>query len=271
MQNPPTPIHWGPPWLAPWRGLGAPAWQQGCPGMPGAEALTAVAAAQGVGTPVHFVPAAALPPAEAYEHFIFRTRRVPTRDNLHDFFNGLCWLRLPQLKARLNALQAGQIRCDGIGAVRGPLRDAITVLDENGAVLLAPPALREALQARDWPRLFIGLRPLWQQATLLLVGHALLEKLVSPRKQITAHVLIGFEATESIASIDANLAQALDAPTLARKPFCPLPVLGVPGWCAQNLNFSFYDDPDVFRPPRKPITHKKNGVARLDSEPPNPT
>ena len=250
MQETLPPIDWGQPWLTPWRGLGEPAWQQARQGVPVAEALNQAAG----GGPMRFVAACALPAGEPYERFIFQARSVPTRDNLHDFFNGLCWLRFPQLKARLNALQAGQIRRDGIGAVRGPLRDAITVFDENGAVLLAPPALREALQARDWPRLFIGLRPLWQQATLLLVGHALLEKLVSPRKPVTAHVFTTHAAIESVANMDDWLAQTLDAPTLARKPFSPLPVLGVPGWWAQNLNFSFYDDPDVFRPPRKPIT-----------------
>jgi len=54
--------------------------------------------------------------------------------------------------------------------------------------LQAPDALWEALVAKDWWRLFGTLRPLWQQAQLLLFGHALLEKLVSPRKPITAHV-----------------------------------------------------------------------------------
>ena len=250
MQETLAPIDWGQPWLAPWRGLGEPAWQQVRQGVPVAEALNQVAG----GGPMRFVAACALPAGEPYERFIFQASSVPTRDNLHDFFNGLCWLRFPQLKARLNALQAGQIRRDGIGAVRGPLRDAITVFDENGAVLLAPPALREALQARDWRRLFIDLRPLWQQATLLLVGHALLEKLVSPRKPVTAHVFAPHDAMEFVANVDDWLARALNAPTLARKPFSPLPVLGVPGWWAQNLNFSFYDDPDVFRPPRQPIT-----------------
>jgi len=42
--------------------------------------------------------------------------------------------------------------------------------------------------AKDWQRLFVDLRPLWCQAHLVLFGHALLEKLVVPRKSITAHV-----------------------------------------------------------------------------------
>ena len=270
MQETLAPIDWGQPWLAPWRGLGEPAWQQVRQGVPVAEVLNQVAG----GGPMRFVAACALTAGEPYERFISQARSVPTRDNLHDFFNGLCWLRFPQLKARLNALQAGQIARDGVGAVRGPLRDAITVFDENGAVLLAPPALHDALRARDWQRLFIGLRPLWQQATLVLVGHALLEKLVSPRKQVTAHVFTPHEAINSVAKmagVDGLLAQALDATTLAQKPFSPLPVLGVPGWWAQNLNFSFYDDPQVFRPPRPHITNLKPGVALLDSEPPIPT
>jgi hypothetical protein len=37
------------------------------------------------------------------------------------------------------------------------------------------------------------------------------------------------------------------AESLAHKPFTPLPLMGIPGWCAGNLNFSFYDDSLVFR------------------------
>lgn len=41
---------------------------------------------------VRFVEQAALPSDEPYESFIARTGCVPTRDNLHDLFNGLMWL-----------------------------------------------------------------------------------------------------------------------------------------------------------------------------------
>ncbi|MBI3533147.1 MAG: DUF3025 domain-containing protein [Burkholderiales bacterium] len=146
-----------------------------------AEALNSCAA-----MPVRFVPQAALPGGMAYEQYIFEQRGVPTRDGLHDFFNGIIWQHFPLAKQRLNQLQAAQIAADGVQAVRGPVRDAITVFDENAALLRAPDAVWEALVARDWRRLFIELRPLWAQASLLLFGHALLEKLVSPRKPITA-------------------------------------------------------------------------------------
>lgn len=234
-----------PAWLQPHAGVGAAVerlWRQGQP-LP--DALNQAAGQGACG--VRFVPQSALPPGTAYEQFIFDTGTVPTRDHLHDFFNGLIWLRYPQAKRRLNQLQAQAIAAQGVGAVRGPLRDAITLFDENGALLWAPAPLQQALQARDWQRLFVHLRPLWREAQLVLFGHALLEKLVSPRKPITAHVYQAPLAMESIANVDAWLAQALDAEHLASKPFNPLPVLGVPGWWPGNEQFCFYDDPAVFR------------------------
>jgi len=103
--------------------------------------------------------------------------------------------------------------------------------------------------AKDWQRLFVDLRPLWCQAHLVLFGHALLEKLVVPRKSITAHVYRVLADAPSIDSMDAWLAQDLNADKLATKPFAHLPVLGVPGWCAANQDAVFYRDASVFRPP----------------------
>ncbi len=237
-------VDWDAPWLAPYAALGrAVAAQAGSGGV--ATALNAQGPA-----PVHFVAQSALPAGEAYEQFIFRTRQCPTRDNLHDLFNGLCWLQFPQTKTRLNQLQAAEIAAAGVQPLRGPVRDALTVFDENAAFLIAPPALWDALRARDWQRLFIDLRPLWQQAQLLLFGHALLEKLVHPRKGITAHIYCAPIAIQNIANLDAEIAAQLSASGLTGKPFLPLPVLGVPGWCGENTQPGFYADPQVFRPPR---------------------
>jgi hypothetical protein len=203
--------------------------------------------------PLTFVPQQALPPGAAYEQHIFETGNVPTREGLHDFFNGLCWMRFPQTKRALNRLQAGEIESAGVGQVRGPVRDAITLFDENAALLQAPGALWEALQARDWQRLFVDLRPLWAQARLVLFGHALLEKLVSPYKSITAHVYrvpVPMTLDGELADWDGWLAQRLSAPELGAKPFTPLPVLGVPGWWPGNDKAGFYADSTVFRAPR---------------------
>jgi len=64
-----------------------------------------------------------------------------------------------------------------VQSTRGPVRDALTLFDENAVLLQAPDALWDALQARDWPRLFVDARAQWAQARVVLFGHALLEKL----------------------------------------------------------------------------------------------
>jgi Protein of unknown function (DUF3025) len=234
-------VDWAQPWMGPWRVPGAAISAQVADGVPLHAALNAVATA-----PVRFVPEGQLPADTPYEQFIFDTGQCPVRPGLHDFFNALVWMRFPQAKAALNRLQSAQIARAGIGARRGPVRDAITVFDENGALLQAPPTLWEALQARAWRRLFVELRPLWRSARLTIFGHALLEQLAAPRKGLTAHVWRAEAPLD--ADADGWLARRCTEQVLAAKPFAPLPVLGVPGWWAANENFSFYDDSLVFRP-----------------------
>jgi hypothetical protein len=194
--------------------------------------------------PLTFVPQLDLPEGEAYEAFIARTACVPTRDNLHDLFNGLVWLKFPQLKRRLNELQAQQLQLDGVMSTRGPVRDALTLFDENAAVLQAPAVITEALRARDWHALFVTHRAAWADASLTLFGHALLEKLTQPRKPMTAHVWVIPQHVD----LQAHLSERLTPELLASKPHLPLPVLGVPGWWAANEEPGFYDDVQVFRP-----------------------
>lgn len=185
-------IDWSRPWFAPYRELGAALYERVRAGLPVAEALDAGRAGAGVelrAGALRFVPQEALPPGVAYEAHIAATACVPTRDNLHDFFNGLVWWTFPAWKRRLNELQAEQIAALGIGARRGPVRDALTLFDENGALLAAAPDLVEDLRERRWQRLFVEQRGRWQaEARLVVFGHALLEKLVAPWKSVTAHV-----------------------------------------------------------------------------------
>jgi Protein of unknown function (DUF3025) len=196
---------------------------------------------------VEFVAQSALPPDMAYESYIYDSKQCPTRDGLHDFFNGLCWIHFPKTKRRLNELQAAQIAQNGIGDVRGPVRDLLTVFDENAAFLQAPDELWDALASKEWSAAFGGLRKLWKQARLTLFGHALLEKLQSPRKGITAHVYRVHPVTDSLADLDTFVANDLRAEKIASKPFAHLPVLGVPGWWAANEDPTFYEDESVFR------------------------
>jgi hypothetical protein len=274
-------IDWSQPWFVPWRELGEPAAQLALKQQSVAEALNAIdhaakreasagsgdiASAASVNTTragltlgdaneVKFVPQSTLPEGQAYEDFIFKTAQVPTRDGLHDFFNGLCWHRFPLAKRRLNQLQAAEIEAQGVRSTRGPVRDALTLFDENVVLMHAPDEVWAALQARDWLKLFVDLRDQWQQVHLVLFGHALVEKLVTPYKSITGHV---YRVSNEVnphdeAALDAWLVQDLQPAKLATKPYEPLPVLGIPGWCAANAERVFYEDVNVFRPKRETV------------------
>ena len=192
-------------------------------------------AVQGSGR--RFVAQSELPPGEAYEAFIARTGCIPTRDNLHDLFNGLIWQTYPAAKARLNQLQAAAIASQGVQGTRGAVRDALTLFDENGAFWPdCPDPIAQAWRRRDWHAMFVTHRALWRTHSPKLFGHALLEQLhTTPRKGLCAHVLL-----------DDPL--RLSAESWASKPFLPLPVLGVPDWWPANADPAFYDDPTVFRP-----------------------
>ncbi|MES2538761.1 MAG: DUF3025 domain-containing protein [Pseudomonadota bacterium] len=259
-------IDWRRPWLAPLLPAAAPILQA----QDWREALNAAAFAASLcnhrGLPIRFVPQSDLPADTPYEAFISATGGVPTRSNLHDFFNALVWLTFPKAKAQLNALQAMEIAgaarmpdAGGAhGARRGKLRDAATIFDENAAILVATDQdLVAALRGHQWRELFIARRDDFSRdCTVCLFGHALMEKLVSPYKAITAHayVLLADKAFFAVSPpemrgwIDLRLATAL-AQGLSTADFTPLPVLGVPGWWdVQDLQF--YDDVAVFRPKR---------------------
>lgn len=219
----------------------------------------------------------------AYEARIFDTGEVPTRvsgqGERHDLYNAIVWLTFPRAKARLNALQTDRHRSspdrhepskskepgelnrpqagqagDGARSQRGPLRDAATLFDENAVIWIGLDASFEAaLRAFDWQDLFMRRRAqLSESVRLMVFGHALLEKLESPYKAVTAHAWpLRLSIDASVAEIDRALSLALDADRLNTRALCPLPVMGFPGWCAANAHPQFYDDPAVFRPGRR--------------------
>ena len=200
------------------------------------------------GQPLRFVPQDELPEGRAYEEFIGATGCVPTRDNLHDFFNALVWLTFPRIKQQLNALQSAQIALAGVGKSRGPARDGATIFDENSALLVVRDsdqgrALVDALRGHRWQEAFCQRRAAFgEDAQVWLFGHALMEKLVAPRKAITAHTRVVTAGDDYFALapdaqrawIDEHVAGALAAEPLSTACFTPLPVLGVPGWWPQT-------------------------------------
>lgn len=224
------------------------------------------------GLPLRFVPQAALPEGAAYEEFISATGQVPTRDNLHDFFNGLVWQTFPLIKRALNALQAAQIAQAGVGKSRGAARDAATIFDENAALLVvrdsdAGHALVDDLRGHRWLDALFHRRVMFEaDARVWLFGHALMEKLVAPRKAITAHVRVIFADDAYFALdhdgqrawLDGQVAGALARDGLSTAGFTPLQVLGVPGWWP-GQDADFYLDTTVFRPKRMDRQGVNNG------------
>jgi hypothetical protein len=252
-------IDWAHPAFAPLAEIGAPIVRAVERGADLRRALNAHPAARAArtsrGHALRFIPQDALPAGAAYEAHIAATGEVPTRDNLHDFFNALIWLYWPRAKAALNALQAHIIMQDGIGATRGTVRDAATLFDENALIFLhTDDAPERSLTGFGWRRLFVEDRAAWGVACAVLpFGHALLEKLVAPYKSITAHawpVRVAALPTHA-ASLDAALADLLLNIELTPRNFRPLPVMGIPGWCDANKDAGFYSDAAVFRSGRR--------------------
>lgn len=257
-------IDWRQPWLTPVlpaaeRVLQESDWRGG---------LNAVARDLGLqnhrALPISFVPQSDLPARIAYETFISESGGVPTRDNLHDFFNALVWLTYPKIKAQLNALQAEEIARREESArfapsSRGKLRDAATIFDENAVLLLTSnAAVSDMLRHHAWRHLFIEQRKQFEQdCRVCLFGHALMEKLVSPYKAITGHTWVVEAEVAILALPDSEIHAWLDAKVskqlqggLNTTDFRHLPVLGVPGWWpVQDENF--YADRAVFRPARQ--------------------
>lgn len=269
-------IDWARPWLAHIREAGeavanASDWRDALN-----ERATQQELRNRAGLSVRFVPQSGLPAGVAYETFIHDTGGVPTRDNLHDFFNALVWLTFPHIKVQLNALQASEIVragrlasidpslpmvSSGCATSRGKLRDAATIFDENAVLLVtADVGLVDALRSHAWQEAFVARRETFMQGRVLLFGHALMEKLVQPYKSITGHMWVVPETVaqdfqgdslslsklKSIVDIAVS-AQLRDG--LTTGDFSPLPMLGVPGWW-EGQDQAFYADAAVFRPKR---------------------
>lgn len=212
--------------------------------------------------PKTFVPQSILPSGTSYETFIFEQHLIPTRDGLHDFFNGLCWLSFPKTKLSFNQIHQQQITQLGT-TQRGKVRDMLTVIDENGFLIECPDELWQALANKQWIKAFMDLRPLWQQSRVMVFGHALLEKLVNPYKAITAHAIripsqlldLKDKVTSSFSQkdlqrIDTYLSEYLSEQTLIKKPYIPIQIFGIPGWSNEEQNLAYYQDTLVFRTPK---------------------
>jgi hypothetical protein len=136
----------------------------------------------------------------------------------------------------------------------------LTLFDEGGVIVVSSePELGALLRNFKWKELF------WKRRTEVMAsmrfhvfGHSIYEKALQPYKGITAKTVI-FDVTEreleralpqQLATLDARLAKYFSDPQAlaATDAYAPLPVLGIPGWTADNEDERYYDDAQHFRP-----------------------
>ncbi len=220
------------------------------------------------GRPLRFV---AQPPRQQqafddkFEPRIYLRGEVQLRPcNWHDLLSALVWLSFPRAKAALNQRHYGELerRRTAGAANRGPVQDTLTLLDEGGVIVVSADAeLSRMLADFEWKNLFwLHRREVQAMMRFYLFGHALYEKALQPFVGITGRGVV-FEVGEAffalplaqqLNALDARLAQHIADPARlgATRELVPVPVLGVPGWCAGNEAEVFYDDIGYFRPAR---------------------
>ena len=224
------------------------------------------------GARIRFDDAEPLPTsAIAYERSIRDTGCVPLRrDSWHDALNALCWIAWPQLKSSINCRHVLHGMRESVR--RGPMRDALTLIDESGVVVLSlDPGLSALLVAREWKRLFCDQRAAVARSMRFLVcGHAVLDKLRSPYRSIAGRALI-VDAPDRIVGApiitQRTFADRAAAEVVLRDDAAPpttvaFPLCAVPGWWAGNDRDEFYDDVTIFRPPNAAM---RPGSASTDS------
>ncbi len=191
---------------------------------------------------------------------------IPTRDLAHDWYNGLVWLYFPQAKQQINThhIVDSQRLIAQSSNGRSRFRDALTLFDESGAVLLTTDAaLLSALLNHDWQALFAKNRSVWAgRARVLIVGHGLLDSMHRPHKGLCAKVI---PVLVPRVDLGANELQVLLLKLVDEirdsGNFSPMPVMGVPGWFDESNASGFYSDTSVYR--AKPTRSNASSHERL--------
>ena len=212
-----------------------------------------------------------LPFEAQYEPRCYLKGEVPTRaDNWHDQFNALVWLSFPKTKAVLNARHYHALmdeRASG-KAGRGAVRDVNTLFDESGVIVVYADAdLAGLLREFRWKDLFWQrreqVRPQSSRQTMgfYIFGHGLYEKALQPYVGMTGQGLLlsvepaffSWPPAQQLTHLDSLLADYLSAPEHCRstRDLSPVPLLGVPGWAANNEHAEYYDNTTYFRPGRR--------------------
>ena len=215
------------------------------------------------GKSIHFVPQTKSTRAfvQQYEPRIYLTGEIQTRaHNWHDLFNALVWVTYPCAKAALNQLHYHALleEREHHQAMRSPLRDAATLIDESGVIIVSSnDYLIELLKNFAWKTLFWHQRAaVLAQMKFFLFGHGLYEKALHPYLGMTGKGLLfqvseaffNQHLTDQIAMMDSWLEDYLARECLTSADLMPVPVLGYPGWSPDNSDSSYYDNQRYFRP-----------------------
>ncbi|MFW8590108.1 DUF3025 domain-containing protein [Glaciecola sp. 2405UD65-10] len=204
-----------------------------------------------------------------YEEIIYKKGKIPTRNNWHDFFNGLIWLQLPKTKRYFSEVHNQQIEQYGL-KMRSPVRDRITHFDECGLIIFTNEAkLAHEIKAHNWQAVFINRKHQWHNNIVpIIVGHALWEMLLKPFIGLTAKVKViclpdfsnqdicnlqhSLWAGQASSLLDELCLNGLkqDKDVYLPKPWMPLPLLGIPTWSTFTQDEAFYANQDYFMPRR---------------------
>ena len=201
-----------------------------------------------------------------YEPRCYLNGEVQTREkNLHDLFNALVWLAFPQSKAAINARHY-RVLTDvalPLDSQRGSVRDMATLFDESGVIVAcADDGLAELLGDFKWKELFwLRRNEVISAMGFYIFGHGLHEKAMQPYVGMTGQGLVLQVEREFFTWPLARRARHLDERVTAylseasnclnTRELTPVPLLGIPGWSADNVHVEYYDNRDYFRPGRR--------------------
>ena len=194
---------------------------------------------------------------DQYEPRVFLRRELQTRlNNWHDFFNAMIWLRFPSTKSILNELHYYSALQREPKSNRSQLENAITLFDECGAIIISSrEELLQMIRNHQWKELFVENRASFDaELKCLVFGHATYEKMLEPYVGMTTNAIL----VHSEELLNADISQVdqfignywKQFNVQSTKDLQPFPLLGVPGWYAENNDLSFYDNDEYFRPKR---------------------
>jgi hypothetical protein len=205
-----------------------------------------------------FVPAPeARVSAVEYETRIAVNHELITTNNWHDLFNACVWLTFPRTKRAISELHVSLGA--GINNCRPRRRDVLTLFDESGIILLCEERMCAELEQlnmqHQWSALFVDRRALWKaEIKPILFGHGALEQLATDwhRGLTVKSQWLALSAKTALDEVDQLMAERLMQHHMLREDErrIPLPLLGIPGWFAENENPDCYTDASIFRPKR---------------------